>query len=58
MLKGNVVPNPDAAGNVNVPGGKAGKTGFTKREPGHGPEKKGASDKPANSKSTIGGRIR
>jgi hypothetical protein len=29
-------------GNVNVPGGKAGKTGFKKQEPGHGAEKKGA----------------
>ncbi len=41
LLKGNVVPNPDAAGNVNVPGGNAGKTGFKKKEPGHGAEKKG-----------------
>ena len=35
----NVVPNPDAKGNINVPGGKAGKTGFKKAEPGHGAEK-------------------
>ena len=28
VMKPNVVPNPDAKGNVNVPGGKAGKTGF------------------------------
>jgi hypothetical protein len=27
--------------NINVPGGKAGKTGFKKSEPGHGAEKKG-----------------
>ena len=28
VMKPNVVPNPDAKGNINVPGGKAGKTGF------------------------------
>jgi hypothetical protein len=28
-------------GNINVPGGKAGKTAFTHKEPGHGAEKKG-----------------
>jgi len=37
-----VKPNPNASGNINVPGGKAGKTAFTHREPGHGAEKKGA----------------
>ena len=31
----------DNAGNVNVPGGKAGKTAFKKSEPGHGAERKG-----------------
>jgi hypothetical protein len=31
-------------GNVNVPGGNAGKTGFKKKEPGHGAEKKGSGD--------------
>jgi hypothetical protein len=31
----------DNAGNINVPGGKAGKTAFKKSEPGHGAEKKG-----------------
>lgn len=39
-------------GNVNVPGGKAGKTGFKKQEPGHGAEKAGkkeTSDKSAGS---------
>lgn len=30
--------------NINVPGGKAGKTGFKKSEPGHGAEKKGKPD--------------
>jgi hypothetical protein len=42
VLKGTVVPNPDAKGNINVPGGKAGKTGFkTQVSQGHGAEKKG-----------------
>lgn len=42
VLKGTVVPNPDAKGNINVPGGKAGKTGFkTQVSGGHGAEKKG-----------------
>ena len=31
-------------GNVNVPGGNAGKTAFKKKEPGHGAEKKGTGD--------------
>jgi hypothetical protein len=39
LFKGN--PKEDNAGNVNVPGGNAGKTGFKKKEPGHGAEKKG-----------------
>ena len=44
----------DNAGNVNVPGGKAGKTGFKKSEPGHGAEKKGKGDNGANTKSIVG----
>lgn len=40
--------NPSAKeedfGNVNVPGGNAGKTAFKRREPGHGAEKKGSGD--------------
>lgn len=32
------------SGNVNVPGGNAGKTAFKKKEPGHGAEKKGTGD--------------
>jgi hypothetical protein len=32
------------AGNINVPGGNAGKTAFKKKEPGHGAEKKGTGD--------------
>jgi hypothetical protein len=39
LFKGN--PTEDNAGNVNVPGGNAGKTAFKKKEPGHGAEKKG-----------------
>lgn len=31
-------------GNINVPGGNAGKTAFKKREPGHGAERKGNGD--------------
>jgi hypothetical protein len=31
-------------GNINVPGGNAGKTAFKKREPGHGAERKGSGD--------------
>ena len=31
-------------GNINVPGGKAGKTAFKKKEPGHGAERKGSGD--------------
>jgi hypothetical protein len=41
LTKPNAVPNPDAAGNINVPGGKAGKTAFKTSQPGHGAEKKG-----------------
>lgn len=32
------------SGNINVPGGNAGKTAFKKKEPGHGAEKKGTGD--------------
>ena len=48
--------NPDAKGNINVPGGKAGKTGFTHKEPGHGAEKKGAAEKGADTASLFRGR--
>jgi len=34
----------DNAGNINVPGGNAGKTAFKKKEPGHGAEKKATGD--------------
>jgi hypothetical protein len=49
----------DNAGNMNVPGAKAGKTAFKKSEPGHGAEKKGkpeTADKGAH--STIRGVVR
>ena len=42
----------------NRPDSKAGKTGFTKKEPGHGPEKKGASEKADNTTSIIAKRVR
>lgn len=48
--------NPDAKGNINVPGGNAGKTGFTHKEPGHGAEKKGAAEKADNTTSLFRGR--
>lgn len=56
VFKGN--PTTDNAGNINVPGGKAGKSSFKKSEPGHGAEKKGkpeTADKGAGStiKSTV-----
>ena len=35
---------PQDGGNINVPGGNAGKTAFKKKEPGHGAEKKGSGD--------------
>jgi hypothetical protein len=46
----------DNAGNINVPGGKAGKTGFTHKEPGHGAEKKGTGESPDNKQSIFRGR--
>jgi hypothetical protein len=56
VFKGN--PKTDNAGNINVPGGKAGKSSFKKTEPGHGAEKKGkpeTADKGAGStiKTTV-----
>ena len=61
QLKGNGVfkggkPQLQDGGNVNVPGGNAGKTGFKKKEPGHGAEKKGAGENAANTKSIVGSR--
>jgi hypothetical protein len=48
--------NPDAKGNVNVPGGNAGKTGFKTKEAGHGAEKAGAKESPDNKQSLFRGR--
>lgn len=46
----------DNAGNINVPGGKAGKTGFTHKEAGHGAEKKGAAEQADSKQSLFRGR--
>ena len=43
-------------GNINVPGGKAGKSAFKKSEPGHGAEKKGKPEQADNRKSIVGSR--
>jgi len=50
-------PNPkeDNAGNINVPGGKAG-SAFSKKEPGHGAEKKGSAESADNKQSLFRGR--
>jgi hypothetical protein len=42
----NVVPNPDAKGNINVPGGKAGKTGFKTQVKGGGIDRQAGYNKP------------
>ena len=46
----------DDAGNINKPGGNAGKTAFKKKEPGHGAEKKGAGESADTKSSLIGSR--
>jgi len=48
-------PKEDNAGNINVPGGKAGGA-FAKKEPGHGAEKKGAAESADNKQSLFRGR--
>ena len=48
--------SPQDGGNINVPGGNAGKTAFKKKEPGHGAEKKGSGENAANTKPIIGGK--
>lgn len=59
-LKGNGVlkgkPQDMNTGNINVPGGKAGKTAFTHKEPGHGAEKAGAKEQADNKQSLFRGR--
>jgi hypothetical protein len=49
-------PQDMKTGNINVPGGKAGKTGFTHKEPGHGAEKKGAAEGSTDGQSLFRGR--
>jgi len=39
--------------NINVPGGKAGKTAFKTKEPGHGAEKKGAAEQSDRSADSV-----
>lgn len=53
LFKG--TPKEDNAGNINVPGGKAG-SAFSKKEPGHGAEKKGAGENAENKQSLFRGR--
>jgi hypothetical protein len=53
LLKGTA--KEDNAGNINVPGGKAG-SAFSKKEPGHGAEKKGAGENADNKQSLFRGR--
>jgi hypothetical protein len=45
----------DNAGNINVPGGKAGGA-FSTKEPGHGAEKKGSAESADNKQSLFRGR--
>ena len=52
----NPATKEDNAGNINVPGGKAGKTGFTHKEAGHGAEKKGAAESADNKQSLFRAR--
>jgi hypothetical protein len=53
LLKGN--PQDMKTGNINVPGGKAGGA-FSKKEPGHGAEKKGAAEGSTDGQSLFRGR--
>ena len=53
LLKGKATE--DNAGNINVPGGKAGGA-FSKKEPGHGAEKAGAKESADNKQSLFRGR--
>ena len=52
----NPTTKPQDGGNINVPGGKAGKTAFKKHEPGHGAEKKGKAEQADNKKSIVGSK--
>ena len=53
LLKGSA--KEDNAGNINVPGGNAGKTAFKKKEAGHGAEKKGSGETNVNARSPLNG---
>jgi hypothetical protein len=53
LLKGN--PQDMKTGNINVPGGKAGGA-FSKKEPGHGAEKKGQAEGSTDGQSLFRGR--
>ncbi len=48
-------PKEDNAGNINVPGGKAGNA-FSTKEPGHGAEKKGSAEQADNKQSIFRGK--
>ena len=48
-------PQEENAGNINVPGGKAGGA-FSTKEPGHGAEKKGSAESADNKQSLFRGR--
>jgi hypothetical protein len=48
-------PQDMKTGNINVPGGKAGNA-FSKKEPGHGAEKKGAAEGSTDGQSLFRGR--
>jgi len=50
LLKGK--PQEENAGNINVPGGKAG-SAFSTKEPGHGAEKKGAAEQADKSAGSL-----
>jgi hypothetical protein len=53
LLKG--TPKEDNAGNINTPGAKNGNA-FSKKEPGHGAEKKGSAESADNKQSLFRGR--
>jgi hypothetical protein len=52
---GQLKPQDQSGGNINVPGGKAGNA-FSTKEPGHGAEKKGAGENADNKQSLFRGR--
>jgi hypothetical protein len=52
---GQLKPQDQSGGNINVPGGKAGGA-FSTKEPGHGAEKKGSAESADNKQSLFRGR--